>query len=88
MCAWMPEYDCFSVTGANLRQIVLLVGKSNIDDLEVLDADKVKYNVVPDNDHWRVNLVNEITEIKFGDLNVEGFTWNELQELLYEVCTT
>ena len=44
--------------------------------------------MVPDTDQWRVNVVNEITEIKFGDLQVEGFSWNELQEMLHEVCTS
>ena len=67
---------------------MLLVGKHNVDDLEVSDAYKVKYTVVPDDDLWRLDLANEITEIKFGDLQVEGFTWNELQEILNEVCTT
>ena len=80
--------NCQSVTGSNLRKIMLLVGKHNVDDLEVSDAYKVKYTVVPDDDLWRLDLANEITEIKFGDLQVEGFTWNELQEILNEVCTT
>ena len=34
--------NCQSVTGSNLRRIMLFVVKSNIDDLEVLDADKLK----------------------------------------------
>ena len=80
--------NCQSVTGSNLRKIMLLVGKQNVDDLDILDADKVKYNMVIDSDQWRINLVNEITEIKFGDLHVEGFTWIELNDMLQEVCTT
>ena len=66
---------------------MLLVGKFDVDDLVTSDADQVLYNVVPENDQWRVNVVKEITEVKFGDLQVEGFTWNELQEILSEVST-
>ena len=66
---------------------MLLVGKFDVDDLVTSDADQVLYNVVPENDQWWVNVVKEITEVKFGDLQVEGFTWNELQEILSEVST-
>ena len=39
--------DCQSISGSNLRKIMLLVEKHNVDDLNVSDADCLNYNVIP-----------------------------------------
>ena len=41
------KHDCQSVTGSNLRNIMLLVGKTSVDDLSVEDASRVEYHEIP-----------------------------------------
>ena len=78
--------DCQSVTGSNLRRIMMLVGKLHIDDLDKSDADTFSYCSVPDSEKWRLDVVNELTEIKYGECVLEGFSMDEVQEMLSDVC--
>ena len=55
--------DCQSVTGSNLRNIMLLVEKTNIDDLCVNDAYKVCYHEIPQEELWRVDLINQTVTV-------------------------
>ena len=78
--------DCQSVTGANLRRICSLVGKANIEDLVPDDATSVKYHEIPEDEKWRVSMVNEITDTKFGLTEIAGFSADELEEILRIAC--
>ena len=80
--------DCQSVTGSNLRNIMLLVNKHSVLDLVPDDALLVPYYEIPENQLWRKEMVNEITEAKFGNLAIEGFTTKELNVILEYVCTS
>ena len=37
---------------------------------------------------WRINLIKEITDIKFGKLEVDGFTHEECEEILKFACVS
>ena len=76
------KHDCRSVTGSNLRNIMLLVGKTNIDDLCPEDSSIVKYNEIPEDQAWRVSVVKELVDVKWGELVVEGFSMDELGYIL------
>ena len=80
------RYDTQSVTGNNLRKILLLVGKEDVDDLNPHDANDITYAPIPEEEEWRVGLVKEITDVKFGRMSVEGFSTEELNDLLRFVC--
>ena len=81
------RYDTQSVTVNNLRKILLLVGKEDVDQLNPHDANGiVVYAPVPEGEEWRVGLVKEITDVKFGRMSVEGFSTEELNDLLRIVC--
>ena len=80
--------DFQSVTGSNLRKIMLLVNKYNIEDLVPEDAMKIDYCVIEDENVWRIGFVNELTDVKFGESIVDGFTQEELDIILNHVCTT
>ena len=75
-----------SITGSNIRRILLLTKKDCI--LQVTDEDirKIEYSNISDNNVWRVKIINEITNIKFGKLVVEGFTIEECEEILEFAC--
>ena len=65
---------------------MLLVGKHHIDDLDLSDADTLSYCEVPDSEKWRLDVVNELTEVKYGEFVLEGFSMDEVQEMLSDVC--
>ena len=76
------KYDSQSVTGSNLRNIMLLVDKSRIDDLCVEDSFNVKYHPIPQEELWRVGLINQTVDALWGVNTVEGFTREELSYIL------
>ena len=76
------KHDCMSVTGSNLRNIMLLVGKSNIEDLCPEDHNLVKYNEIPEEETWRVSVIKELVDVTWGESVVEGFSREELNYML------
>ena len=76
------KHDCRSVTGSNLRNIMLLVGKTNIDDLCPEDSGIVEYAEIPEDQTWRVSVIKELVDVKWGEMVVEGFSKDELNYIL------
>ena len=81
-------YDTQSVTGYNLRRIMLMVNKNDISELRTTDALNLQYMPVHQEEIWKVNMVKEITDIKFGEQVLEDFPHDELQAILDFICTT
>ena len=78
--------DCRSVTGSNLRNIMLLVDKTKIEDLCEDDYNKVSYHEIPQEELWRVDLINETVDALWGENTVEGFSRDELGYMLGYAC--
>ena len=78
--------DCQSVTGANLHRISKLVNKVNIDHLVPNDAFSICYHSIPETEIWRVDMINEITDAKFGMSEIPGFSHEELDDMLRFAC--
>jgi hypothetical protein len=49
--------DVRSITGSNLRRIMLLSGRNSVKDLKDID---VPYHVVPPDEAWRIGFVKEL----------------------------
>ena len=81
------EYDTMSVTGGNLRQILI---HTNIDDVRNLKPCDVteKYKVIPSGEEYRVEVIKEIIQIRNNQLEVPGFEKQELEEILRFVCVS
>ena len=82
------KYDTQSVTGFNLRKIMLLLEKTSIDELKPSDANEIKYFPVPDSESWKIDIINEITDIKFGIKSLHDFPHEELDAILNNLCIT
>ena len=56
--------------------------------LEVTDEDinSIEYAKLSEENVWRVGLIKEITGVKFGQLNIDGFTIEECEEMLQFAC--
>ena len=82
------EFDTRSVTGSNLRKIMLLVNKSTIKHLNIRDSDSIHYHKILKEDGWKVGMIKEITDIKFDKMFVDGFSKEELEEILIFIATS
>ena len=81
------EYDTMSVTGGNLRQILIDTDTHDIRNLEPSDI-KAKYKDIPIGEEYRVNVIKEIIETRNNQLEVPGFENHELEEILRHVCVS
>ena len=79
--------DVRSTTGSNLRNIIVLAGKTFIAALNILDADKVEYQRLEDKEAWKIKLAIELVEAKANSKDIPGFNKEELDTILEYVCT-
>ena len=80
------QRDTRSITGLNLRNILLSADKSNVEDLTLKDVSSLKYFPVREEDTWKINLTRELIKVKETQLEVEGFEKHELEDILYHIC--
>ena len=80
--------DVCSVTGSNLRNIMLLVNKTSIEELNPTDAENISYHIANEKDEWRINVAKELLQVKAGDLEIEGFDYKEIKDMTELICTT
>ena len=83
----VAEYDTLSVTGSNLRRIML---KTDIQDVRRLKPNdvKVKYRNLPENEKYRVGFIKELIDVKNNQLEVIGFDDEELEAILQHLCVS
>ena len=80
------ENNCGSVTGSNLRRLMLLCNKDSIFDLNCSDIDNLCYMPIPYSELWRLNLLKELLETRQNDTYLEGFNVNEITEMIKHLC--
>ena len=84
----LASHDTRTVTGSNLRNILMLTNRNNIDQLEPSLVSTIDYHSVEDHNKWRVNMMNELIDIKQGNIILpEGWLTEEVDSLLTFVCT-
>ena len=62
--------------------------ENRIEDLDVCEI-YIKYHEVEvlESEAWMVDLIQEVVELKYGDLDVPGFTAEEFEEIQDILCT-
>jgi hypothetical protein len=74
-------------TGNNLRKIMMLMNKMNISELKSCEVkDNFKYKPVPDDQLWRIPILKEMIEVRARTYQIEGFTDEEITEMMEFVC--
>ena len=53
-----------SITGPNLRKLMLLCDKSSISDINSSDIDNLSYKQIPQEETWRIDVIKDLIEIK------------------------
>ena len=82
------QFDTRSVTGGNIRRILLLTQKSKVEDVTSVDIENIEYAEISDEKMWRVNLIKEINNKKFNQLEINGFSEEECEEILQYACVS
>ena len=80
------KHDVRSTTGSNLRNIIILKNHTDIEQLTVSDAAKIKYHPIHDEEVWRVGLIDDLINIIHGCKDLENLENSELLEILDHVC--
>ena len=79
--------DTRSTTGNNLRNIMLLLGKHTINDVRPGDIDNYEYAPTSTEDEWKVVMVKELIDVRADSASIEGFSKDELDEILEHLCS-
>ena len=73
--------DMRSDTGGNMRNIMLLVGKTRVEDVGMEDLSKLEEQAM-----WKVPMIKEIINIKSEEIKAPGFHYSELDVILEHLC--
>ena len=80
--------DVRTVTGSNLRNILLLTDLANIEQLQPGSVDSIFYHKVVEKETWRINMMKELLDLKHGNLIIpDEWSSDELDLILKFVCT-
>ena len=81
------QYDTMSVTGNNLRGILL---KTEVGDIKQLKSSDViiKYRETPASEQFRVGFIKEIIEVKNNNFEVKDFSAEEIDDILQHLCVS
>ena len=80
----IAKHDVRSITGSNLRKIMLLSGKTSISDLKNVS---VPYHDLPDDEAWKVEVIKELISSRHGDIQLPGWDKEEIEYIMNTLCT-
>ena len=60
--------------------------KSNVEKVNISDVSDVKYHPLKEEELWKFGLVKELNDTKFGKLELENFSEEEIDELICFAC--
>ena len=87
--ARLNEMDYRTVLGRTLNSIADQCG---VQGLECLSATQVKkkcsYFLVPEAEQWRLPILQELLEIRSGNLLTENLNKNEVDVMIENICVT
>ena len=81
------KHDVRSTTGANLRNIMLLLGHDKVEDIQIRDINDVVYATVKPEDSWKVEMLREMIEVVNDELRLENLTLEEIFYSMNYICT-
>ena len=84
----LSSNDTRTVTGSNLRSILVLTNMMKVEDLDPGVVDKINYLQAEDSELWRLGLIDELIDIKYGILSPpDGWSEADLEKVLSVTCT-
>ena len=87
MLAKLCENDLRTTYGNNLRKIAILCD-TNVKDLSPLNAKtNVKYKQLPEDEIWRIPLMKEMIFARDNNIEIEGLSRRDINDMINYVCT-
>ena len=89
--ARLVQHDLRTVTGRNLRQIVLESGQGLLVQqfhYKTIIKKTMKYCPVPSSDAWRVSLLHDLLDIRNKMSTLTGFSTAEVEDMIKFICTS
>ena len=87
MLAKLLQNDLRTTYGNNLRKIANKCN-TNVFDLSPLDVKlNVKYKQLPQDEIWRIPILNEMIFARDNTLEIEGLSRRDINDIIYYVCT-
>ena len=80
--------DTRSVTGSNLRNILLQTNKTEVRELVPGDAYTIKYHPIAHDDEWKLKFIHDIVEAKNGKMEVPNISDSDLDNMLTALSTS
>ena len=80
--------DNRSITGTNLRYIMLTLDKDSITDISPLGCNFIRYSPLNENNIYRSSFLNELINIRESDFEVPGFNVHEINDMIEFICTS
>ena len=56
--------------------------------MEKKEAENIKYHPIKSEDLWKVDVIQEIIEVKSRKLEIDDFNQDELEDILTSLCTS
>ena len=64
---------------SNSKKIMLLSGKTRVEEVDQSDATKLKYHQLNDDEEWKVVTNKELIDVKYGRKELENLNYHEIK---------
>ena len=81
------KQDCRTKTGRNLRKLMLVLEKRNVDEISKVDLKNQIYDSIPPGHEWKICIAKELPQIKNNELETDYLNSAELDEILHHILT-
>ena len=80
--------DCRSITGANLRRIMLECDTESFNRPTRSEISRKGFEATPAGEEWRASMIRELIAVRDGVMGTIGWSPEEIEEALLHLCTT
>ena len=80
--------DTRSTTGNNLRNILLLCEKSQLEEIDFDSINQIRYHPIDEENEWKLNIIEELINSKYCLLTIPGFSVEECEDLIVSISTS
>ena len=79
--------NTLSFTGRNMRSIMMMTEKTNVNMLTLEDIKAIEYHPYTKEENWKKNLLGETMELKYGLLSTQ-LNDEEINAMVDYLCTS
>ena len=86
--------DTRTVTGQNIREILILMNSDSIEDINVKDMKRsMNFRPMAEKDKWRLDILKELVNVKHNKLEIdfndgENFSFNDIDDMINFIATS